>query len=148
MDFLSCHWLWMYAAAFLMLTELLAPGFVLFFFGLAAATTGLIRLAFGDAFTPTWQLFAFSLFTVVYLLFLRRWMKSLFLGKVQTARADPDSGMVGRVGEVVKSVEPPLAGRVMVGDAEWTAVSDRPIAAGVAVKVVSQNNLTLSVEPI
>ena len=50
----SCSWLWLYAGAFLMLLELLAPGFVIFFFGLSAATVGLCRAAFGEAFTLTW----------------------------------------------------------------------------------------------
>ena len=28
----SCAWLWLYAGLFLMLAEILAPGFVIFFF--------------------------------------------------------------------------------------------------------------------
>ena len=35
---LSCAWLWVYAGAALMLLELVAPGFILCFFGLSAAT--------------------------------------------------------------------------------------------------------------
>ena len=34
----SCGWLWLYAGVGLMLAELLAPGFVVFFFGLSAAS--------------------------------------------------------------------------------------------------------------
>ena len=37
------------------------------------------------------------------------------------------------------------SGRVLVGDAEWNAVSEDSIAVGAAVRVVSQENLTLSV---
>ena len=55
---LTCAWLWIYAGAALMLLELVAPGFVLCFFGLSAATVGVLRFAFGEAFTPTWQLAA------------------------------------------------------------------------------------------
>ena len=40
MSMFSCGWLWLYAGAILMLMEILAPGFVIFFFGLAAATAG------------------------------------------------------------------------------------------------------------
>ena len=40
-----------------MLAELLLPGFVIFFFGLSAATVGLIRFALGDAFTLTWPIY-------------------------------------------------------------------------------------------
>ena len=46
MDFLSPVWLWMYAGAFLMLAELASPGFVVFFFGLAAATVSMLKWIF------------------------------------------------------------------------------------------------------
>jgi len=144
----SCAWLWLYAGALLMLAELLAPGFVIFFFGLSAATVGLLRGALGDVFTLTWQLAAFSALAIVYLVVLRRWLKRLFAGgKVETA-TDFDNEYVGRVGKVTEAIVPPLNGRVLLGDAEWTAAADAPIAVGETVKVLSQNNLTMKVEVV
>lgn len=144
----SCAWLWIYVGTFLMLMELLAPGFVIFFFGLSAATVGLCRALLGDAFGLTWQLAAFSGFAILYLVVLRRWLRKTFMGgKVETA-TDFDNEYVGRAGKVTEAIEPPLAGRVLVGDAEWTAVAESPIAVGVTVKVVAQNNLTLKVESL
>ena len=131
----DCGWLWLFAGAALMLLELVTPGFVLFFFGLAAATVGGIRLAVGEAFTLAAQLAAFSALSVVYLVALRRFVTRLF--------ADG-----GRVGRVPAAIAPALAGRVVIGDAEWTATADAPVAAGAAVKVVSQENLTMKVEEI
>lgn len=46
------------------------------------------------------------------------------------------------------AIEPPLSGRVEIGDAEWTAASDAPVAVGANVKVVAQDNLTMRVEQI
>ena len=46
------------------------------------------------------------------------------------------------------AINPPLAGRILLGDAEWTAEADEPIAAGANVKVVAQNNLTMRVEKV
>lgn len=148
MNFLSCAWLWMYAGALLMFLELLAPGFVVFFFGLSAATVGLCRFAFGAAFDLTWQLAAFSLFSILYLVFLRRLLKKVFVGSVEKSRADFDNEAVGRFGRITVAVNPPLTGRVMIGDAEWTAVADAPIAAGADVKVVAQDNLTMKVAAV
>ena len=148
MNFLSCPWLWMYAGAILMLLELLAPGFVIFFFGLSAATVGLCRFAFGDAFDLTWQLAAFSAFSIVYLVFLRQWMKKVFSGTVETSRADFQNDNIGRIGKVTVAVNPPIAGRVLVGDAEWNAVSEAPLAVGADVRVVAQDNLTMKVEAL
>lgn len=141
----SCQWLWLYAGAFLMFAELLVPGFVLFFFGLSAVSVGLCRFVFADAFTMTWQLGALSFFSIVYLALLRRWMKNLFSGS--TAMSDMRFGNenVGRIGKVVTAIEPPKCGRVLLGDSEWDATSDAPVAAGADVEVVSQENLTLHV---
>lgn len=145
MNFISCAWLWMYLGAILMLMELMAPGFVIFFFGLSAATVGLFRFAFGDAFDLTWQLAAFSAFSILYLVFLRRWVQKVFTGKVVEEGADFENENVGRLGKVTEAINPPLTGRVMLGDAEWTAVADVAIQAGSDVRVVAQNNLTVKV---
>ena len=48
MDFLSPVWIWMYVGAFLMLAELISPGFVVFFFGLAAYNKPACRTILND----------------------------------------------------------------------------------------------------
>lgn len=141
----SCAWLWIYAGAAMMLMELVAPGFVFCFFGLSAATVGVLRFAFGEAFTPTWQLAAFSVLAVVYIVLLRRFLRGVFVGGKVEAKTDFDHESVGRVGRVTEAIEPPLAGRVLLGDAEWTAVAETAIPAGANVKVVAQRNLTMKV---
>jgi len=145
---MTCAWLWLYAGAFLMLLELLAPGFVIFFFGLSAATVGLLRMALGDVFDGTWQLIAFSVFTILYLAVLRRLLKNLFAGTSEASGTDFAHENVGRSGKVVQTIRPGLAGRVLVGDSEWTAVAESEIAEGTDVTVVAQSNLTMKVEPV
>lgn len=145
---LSCAWLWVYLGAFLMLMELLSPGFVIFFFGLSAMTVGVCRFAFGEAFTLTGQLAAFSIFAILYLFFLRRWMKRIFCGETGTSRENFNMESVGRAGKVTQAIRPPLAGRVLIGDAEWSAVADEPIDVDVPVKVVGQSNITMRVKEI
>ena len=142
----SCSWLWVYAGCALMFLELIVPGFVLFFFGLAAATVGVLRAVFGEAFDVSWQLATFSLASVVYIAVLRRLLKKVFVGGKIEAATDFDNESVGRVGRVTEPIDPPKSGRVLIGDAEWTAVADMPISAGSDVRVVAQNNLTMSVE--
>ena len=144
----SCAWLWIYAGAALMLLELIVPGFVLCFFGLSAATVGVLKFVFGDAFTMTWQLAAFSVFSVLYIVLLRRSLTKVFVGGKVETKTDFDNESVGRVGKVTERILPPLTGRVMLGDSEWTAASDRPIEAGANVRVISQQNLTMKVEEI
>ena len=145
---LSCAWLWIYAGAALMLLELIAPGFILCFFGLSAATVGVLKFAFGEAFTLTWQLAAFSAFSVLYIVLLRRYLQKVFVGGRVETKTDFDNESVGRVGRVTEAIRPPLTGRVMLGDSEWTAAADRPIEAGANVRVVAQANLTMKVEEV
>ncbi len=148
MNWLNPGWLWLYAGAVLMLMEIIVPGFVMFFFGLAAATVGFTRFALGEALSPAWQLAAFSALSVIYITMLRRIVKSVFAG----GRSDSPEGLgdeyVGRAGKVTGAINPPLAGRVELGDAQWAAVADEPIAAGVDVLVVSRSNLTMKVKEI
>ncbi len=147
MDFLDVGWLWLYAGAGLMLAEILTPGFVMFFFGLAAATVGALVLLLPDPFNPSlkWQLVLFSLFSLVYLVTLRRYVKGVFLGDNGEGSALADE-FAGRVGEVAVAIEPGLAGRVVVGDAEWNADADEALPVGTKVRVVSRRNLTLDVK--
>lgn len=148
MTMTSCAWLWLYIGAALMLMEILSPGFVIFFFGLSAASVGLLRFFFGEALTPVWQMAAFSAFTIFYLAVLRRWLKGIFSGSKQTSHSDFDSEYVGRAGVVTEAVNPPETGRVLIGDAEWTAESAAPLGKGAHVRVVAQKNLTMTVEKI
>ena len=146
MDFLSPVWLWMYAGAFLMLAELASPGFVVFFFGLAAATVSLLKWAFPSL--PLWgQLAAFSVLSIVYLLVLRKYLKKVFTGDKQESPYI-DNEYIGRVGRVVEVVRPDVPGRILLGDAEWTAKAATRLEPGTEVRVVAQENLTLCVEPI
>jgi len=149
MDFLGAGWIWMYIGAGLMLAEILTPGFVMFFFGLSAATVGALVLFLPEAFGLSfmWQLALFSILSLVYLVTLRRYVKDVFWGDNGKSRALADE-FAGRTGEVVAALSPGVPGRVAVGDAEWDAVADAPIAAGVKVKVLSRSNLTLTVEAV
>lgn len=142
---MSLPWLWIYSGLALLLLELVVPGFILCFFGLAAMTVGGIAFLFGDAFGLRGQMAAFSALSVLYIVLLRRWLKSVFAGSKVTTATDFENEYVGRVGKVTVAIEPPLVGRVMIGDAEWAASSDAPLAEGTNVKVVAQENLTLRV---
>ena len=142
MNFTAAPWIWLYVGAFLMLAEILAPGFVIFFFGLAAATVGLLLFAFD--FSATVQAALFSVLSIAYLVGLRRVVKSVFMG--ETAASPVAMGeCVGRVGKVVEAIRPEVPGRILLGDAEWSASAPERLEPGTEVRVVAQHNLTLEV---
>ena len=144
----SCAWLWAYAGLLLMLMELFAPGFVICFFGLSAMTVALCRAVFGESFDLTWQLASFSGFSILYILLLRRWLKKTFTGEKKVAINDLDDEYKGRIGKIITAVNPPLEGRVLIGDSQWNAIADYPIDCNTEVKVLSRNNLTMKVEAL
>jgi len=149
MDFLGIGWIWMYAGVFMMIAEILVPGFVMFFFGLGAVTTGLFVLLAPGLFQPSfaWQFALFSVFSLAYLFVLRRWVRSIFFGDVAGERPlEPED--VGRLARVTETIRPDVPGRVMLGDAEWSARADAVLEPGTDVRVTARDNLTLTVEPL
>lgn len=60
-----------------------------------------------------------------------------------TPAHDPDS-LVGQVGTAVTDIG--AEGSVYIGGENWSALSDEPIGAGSAVRVLSRDGLTLQVE--
>ena len=138
-------WGWLIAGIVLMLMELMTPGFVVFFFGLAAATVSLCVWVV-PGFGAYWQLAAFSVFSILYLVVLRRYVKSVFMGDSEEIAVADD--LVGRVGKVTELVRPEVPGRVQVRDAEWTAKADVRLEPGDEVKVVAHDNLTVTVEKL
>ena len=146
MDFTAAAWIWLYIGAFLMLAEIVSPGFVIFFFGLGAATVAVCKWAF-PSMTLAWQLAIFSVASIVYLLVLRRYMKRIFMGDTAESLG-LSSEYVGRLGKVVETIRPNVPGRILLGDAEWAAAAGEQIDAGAEVKVVAQDNLTMRVERV
>ena len=99
-----------------------------------------------DYLTPAWQIALFSFFSILYLVTLRRYVKSVFLGDSDESKATDE--YVGRLAKVTETVRPETPGRVMLGDAEWTAVASERLDPGTEVKVVGRKNLTLQVERV
>ena len=136
-------WGWLIAGIVLMLMELMTPGFVVFFFGLAAAAVSLCIWVI-PGFGAYWQLAAFSVFSILFLVVLRRYVKSVFMGdSEENAVADE---LVGRVGKVTELIRPEVPGRVQIRDAEWTANAAVRLEPGDEVKVTAHDNLTVTVE--
>ena len=144
----SVAWMWLYAGAFFILMELAVPGFVIFFFGLAAVAVGLCRFIFGEALDLSWQIGLFSFFSLFFIIALRRWLSGMFMGLSKKNEANFNDGDVGRIGRVTAKISPLIPGRVLIGDSEWNAVAEVEIPEDADVKVVAQDNLTMKVERI
>ena len=146
MDFTAAAWIWLYIGSFLMLAEIVSPGFVIFFFGLGAATVAVCKWAIPSLGLAA-QLAIFSVASVFYLVVLRRYMKKLFMGDAENS-SGLASEFVGRVGKVIETIRPEVPGRIELGEVEWKATASERLEPGAEVKVVAQDNLTMRVEKI
>ena len=68
----------------------------------------------------------------------------MFLGDTEETKTIDE--YVGRLAKVTETVRPEAPGRVLLGDAEWTAVASERLDPGTEVKVVGRKNLTLEIE--
>ncbi|QJB55911.1 NfeD family protein [Pseudodesulfovibrio sp. zrk46] len=144
MDFLSSTnnvmWLiWLAVGVGFILAELMAPGFVVIFFGIGALLAGATAF-FGSSIQL--QLIVFTVSSLVLLLLLRRYMSTIFHGS--SSKGDDIEGetdhAIGAQAEVVETIDPPKRGRIKFQGTFWTAESTETIEAGALVKILSRHH--------
>jgi membrane protein implicated in regulation of membrane protease activity len=143
MDFLP--YLWLLAGILLIGLELVAPGFVIVFFGLGALVTGLLSLlipGLSGAWIP--QLIIWGASSLLSLGLLRRFFKNTFRGKV--IEDDGSDDYVGQFAEVTEPISAVKPGRVKFQGTSWKAMTfDTDLVPGDTVEIMKKDNLTLMV---
>ena len=137
-------WLWLIGGVVLLIAEIIAPGFFLVFIGAAAILAGLFTLLFDLGPAP--QLALFALYAILAVLVGRRFYPSRTADSADPLLNDPARRLVGKVVTVVSDVDDD-AGRVRVGDSEWSARGG-PAAAGTRVRITGVDGNCLNVEPV
>jgi membrane protein implicated in regulation of membrane protease activity len=134
---------WFLAGIAFYVIELILPGFVIFFFG-AGAWCVALTLAVLDLSLSV-QLMIFISCSLISLLLLRSWLRTVFLGDSSeqadsvTMTDEPATGMV------VEAIVPPGQGRVQYGGSYWNAVADEPVPENTVVQVVEKKDLLIKV---
>ena len=141
---LEPHWLWMLAAIFLGIAELIVPGVFLIWLAAAAAATGLITLAFGIGAPFQFALFALLAIASVYL--GRRWYVNNPMPSADPHLNDRAARLVGRTVVVVAAIENG-EGRVRVGDSVWSCRGP-DCAEGSRVRISGADGSCLKVEAV
>ena len=136
-------WHWLIAGIVFVVIEILLPGVVFLWVGIAAGVTGLVLLAVPGMSWET-QFLVFAVLAVISVAAGRNWVK-----RRPTVSDHPDLNRRGRrlVGSVL-SLEGPIvngAGRVRAGDGTWK-VKGRDLPAGARVRVTGVEGATLLVE--
>lgn len=137
-------WLWLIGGVLLLIMEVIAPGFFLVFIGAAAIATGLFTVLFGLGAVP--QLALFALYALLAVLVGRRFYANRHADSTDPLLNDRAGRLVGKVVTVVVPVDE-HAGRVRVGDSEWSARGG-PAAPGERVRITGVDGNCLTVEAV
>ena len=151
MSFIDPALYWLIIGVMLLFLELALPGFILFFFGLAALITA--AATWLTDIPIVWQLVLFIVSSMATLLGLRNVIQRRFFSKPdEEGEEDADEDKIlavpGDRAVVGVSIEPPAEGRINYSGTSWRATADESIEEGEIVSVVRQNNLVIHVEKI
>lgn len=139
-------WHWMVLGFALLGAEILAPGFVLIWFGLGALLVGLLLAAVPEL-PPAWQIAAFAVASGAALVASRAWVRRHGQQPSEARLNRPDEGLVGQLFLLDEAIERGR-GHLWVGDVRWRVLGP-DLPAGRQVRVVGWDEPTgaLKVEP-
>ena len=142
------EYIWCILGIVMLLAEFANPGFVIMFFGIGALLVAVVL--FFVNLSLNLQIILFLVFSLLSLILLRKWIKSVFKG-VDSAKnrmpANIDT-FVGQRAVTDGDIVPGSVGKVEFHGTVWNAVSNEKIPSGTTVIIEKQDNLTFEVKPI
>lgn len=136
-------WVWLIVAAVLFALDILAPGFYMVWFGLAAASVGF--LVFAVPIETNWQILAFCAACIGFLIIGR----ALWSGRRADVSDKPllnqrAQQLIGRTFVLVRPIQGGQ-GRIIAGDGVWS-VRGPSLPEGALVRVTGSDGTVLLVE--
>jgi membrane protein implicated in regulation of membrane protease activity len=147
-DFLRPEIIWFLVGLVLLILEFAMPGLIIGFFGVGAWIVAFVCLMNDIGINTQLALFIGS--SVLSLVFLRQWLKGVFLGH-EGSKQDLTHNLEEFVGEravVKEKIDPKLGGKVEFHGTNWEARADEEIAAGTVVEIIAKDNITLKVKAV
>ncbi len=135
---------WLVLGLALLIMEVVTPGFVILFFGLAAIVVGLLCLVF--PLGGGWQLLLFAAISVISLVTLRKQLRQVMTGRKSDDDQGIDDSCVGQRVVVVEGISPSREGKVEMHGVSWSAQADEVLEPGTRVTVMDRKGLTLTVK--
>ncbi|MGQ9678253.1 MAG: NfeD family protein [bacterium] len=131
---------WIVIGLILAALEMIVPGLVIIWFGLAAVVTGVLAIFVHN---PNFQYVTFLLFSGLGV-FLAQWIGR----KITQPEPEPVGALrlSGATGVVVEKIEPAKMGKVKVQGEEWRAEAKEVISPGERVRILMVDGTHLVVE--
>jgi membrane-bound serine protease (ClpP class) len=147
-EWLKPELIWFIIGLILIILEFLIPGLITIFFGIGAWIVSVICLFLDISLNL--QLSIFLISSVLLLVSLRKWFKTLFTRKPGTGRAEDEVAdeFVGQKAVVTEKITPNRKGRVEFRGSYWTAESYETIPEGASVEILDKDNITLIVKSL
>lgn len=142
--FFNPPFLWTLLGLLLIASEMIVPGFVIFFFGTGAVMTGILSgIIPGLSGNFAFQGLIWILSSILSFGFFRKKFAKIFKGTILNKEIDSD---VGRAAEVIEAISPEKPGRVRYQGTSWKAISyTESFEPGDKVDIVKEENLTFIV---
>lgn len=145
-EWLRPELVWFVVGIVMLMMEFAIPGLVIVFFGLGALVVAIVCMVANPPVAV--QLLIFIVSSLVFLVVLRRWLKSKFFG---SDMADPSEAAVldeftGKHAVVTAPVKPGIPGKVEFKGTGWTATADEELNVGDHVIILEKDNITLHVK--
>jgi len=137
-------WHWLAFGGLLGVLEILAPGFVLIWLGLAALLVGLMLLVW-EGMPFTFQLLAYAGFSVLCVFIWFYWLRRLPVESDKPNLNRRAEQLIGRRAVVVDAIVNGR-GRIKLGDGTW-AVTGTDLPAGHMVDITGTDGALLHVQP-
>lgn len=144
-EFMNISVLWFVVGFAFFLLEFLVPGFILFFFGIAAWLVALITLFFD--ITINAQLIIFLVSALLTVVLFRKWVKEK-LGMLKESPKTLEDEYIGKTALAETAITPEKNGKVEFKGASWDAKSDEYITLGQKVEIIETQSILLIVKPI
>lgn len=149
LESLSPEIIWIILGIVFIFFEFFIPGLVIAFFGVGALITALTTwMKLTTSLTS--QLLVFMISSLLFLVFLRKYVKSTFLGKTKESESERNFNIeIGKIVPVVEFIQPgEVGGKVRYMGTTWSATASEPIAPGDSVEIIGNDGLTLIVEKV
>ena len=139
--------IWFIIGIIFLFSELIMPGFIIFFFGIGGLVTSLSVYLF-DIESVIIQIIIFLAPSMLSLALLRNFFSKLFKGKVGSDKLLHDE-FIGKKAMTIKEIKPnSLKGKVEFNGTQWDADSEFYIDKDTVVEITERRDLTLIVKPV